>query len=181
MKNIMISMFLVFVSFFFISCGGEGPDDPIDTDPVDDTVVVDDNEPTDEDLADNEPMDDVTDETPDDDGLNDNEPTDNDTAPLTCDQDPTCQKICKNFLDLQGKWNNIDPDDVGSVDITLGIKEEKCEIKMVGQWTATWYGLDFPLDPFVDGYDFYISKKGQNLLIEVKDGSEIVDWKEYSK
>ena len=56
-KNAFFTVFCAFVSaFFFISCGGEGPDDPIDTDPVDDTVVVDDNEPVDNDV---EPVDDT--------------------------------------------------------------------------------------------------------------------------
>jgi len=190
MKKIsaFVPVIIAFVSIFFVACGGEECtdsecDDPIDTIVIaDDNVIITDDATTpDEDLTENEPVD-ATDETPDDDGLIDNEPTDDDTAPLTCDQDPTCQEICKNFLDIQGKWNNIDPDDVGSVDITLAVKDAKCEIKLVGQGSLTWYGTDYPLDPIKDGYFFYLSKKEQNLLVEVKDGSGILhDWDEFSR
>ncbi|HRY36512.1 MAG TPA: hypothetical protein P5230_01360 [Candidatus Magasanikbacteria bacterium] len=187
-KNIAFIAFFAFVSIVFIACGGEGPDDPVDTDPVDDTVVVDDNEPVDNDVeptddaSDSEPTDDLTDENPDDDGLIDNEPTDDDTTPLNCEDDENCKEICKNFLDIQGHWNNIDPEDVGSVDITLAVKDAKCEIKMVGQWTLMWYGLDYPLDPCNEGYLLYLSKKGQNLLVERKDtDGSLMETKEFSR
>jgi len=137
MKNVMIVVFLAFVSIFFVSCGGEGPDDPIDTDQIDN------NEPVDEDLTDNESIDDSTDETTDDDILIDNEPTDDDTTPITCDQDETCKEICKNFLNMEGSWSVVEPTTVsGEIDLTLSINGENCKIAVTGKWDFVWEGTE---------------------------------------
>ncbi|HSA32114.1 MAG TPA: hypothetical protein P5077_00145 [bacterium] len=88
-KNAFFVAFFAFVSIFFIACGGEENNPPVDNNqPTDDSVVVDDTEPTDNvEPVDNEIPDDVqTDNIQTDTEPMDNEPVDDDQ--ILADEEP---------------------------------------------------------------------------------------------
>ncbi len=170
MKKIFTITFFVAVAMMaFVSCGGEGPDDPIDTD----HVVVDDNEPVDNDVepvddtTDSEPTDDLTEETPDDDGLVDEEPTDD-------DQILADQKYPEKFAEAQtlvGNWISVNIEGY-AITVTVTPREEDFEFAL--EWTQgysgvqKWYGLELPITIWdEEAYRNYTLKKtGENLIRE---------------
>lgn len=170
MKKIFTITFFVAVAMMaFVSCGGEGPDDPIDTD----TVIVDDNEPVDNDVepvddtTDSEPTDDLTEETPDDDGLVDEEPTDD-------DQILADQKYPEKFAEAQtlvGNWISVN---IEGYAITVTVTPREEDFTFALEWTQgfsgtqEWFGLELPLTYWEEEsyLNFTLKKVGVNLVRE---------------
>jgi len=132
-KNIFsVTVVTIAFAFIFIACGGEEP--KTDNDPTDEEVITD-TEPTD----DVEPVDN---EEPDDPEIDD-EPVDEDIVSPSCEENPTCQEVCKNFLDMEGSWSVVIPTTVsGEITLTLSVSGENCKVAVTGKWEFAWEGTE---------------------------------------
>jgi len=157
MKNVMVFMFLAFVSvFFFTACGGEDRTGS-ECDPIDDTATTDDT---------------ATDDVQPDDVQTDNILMDEENP----DEDQVVTDFCKKMLDIAGDWYKVEGGD--KITMTLVSQENTCEVTMTWQqgWTTVWHGLELPLEKVYDSETesyYALKKSGENLVREdtLKDGS----------